>query len=290
MSSKKSIKLLEKKLFKKYSGLAIRVAVPLSLLGLIISLLPSSNYRPTVAREYAETSVKVVRKDFRSGGSGVILESNSDYSLVLTNKHVCRVIAKGGFIEKEDGSTYLINDYKVSANHDLCLVRIRDDLGVNTSVADYGPEKYSRAHISGHPSLLPHVVTHSDFSGRIYIQVLMGYRDCTPEEQMKYIECIFLGKLPVVKAFDSQLVTGTIMPGSSGSAIFDNDGKIAGLVFAGTGRGLSYAFAVPRQYITAFLEEELVTLKWRRADKSNPTISEDFEYSSVVFSPTVISY
>jgi hypothetical protein len=51
------------------------------------------------------------------------------------------------------------------------------------------------------------------------------------------------------------------MPGSSGSAVFNDRGEIAGLVFAGRGE-LGYAFSVPQAFIYSFVNDEASTLPY----------------------------
>lgn len=234
---------------------------------LLLNSLTDNYLRPDTAAEYAETSVKIVRKDERGGGSGVILKSEAAESQILTNAHVCGVIDKGGFVIRANGDRYLIASYKLSKQHDLCLIKVKANLHVNTKVAKNKPEQYSKAAISGHPALLPHTLTHGYFSGDMVIDVMTGMRPCTKEEMQKNpFQCILGGGIPEVKNYESQLVTGTILPGSSGSAVFDENGEIAGLVFASNSRGLSYAFIVPQPYVHNFVNQEASTIEWTNID------------------------
>lgn len=212
---------------------------------------------PTNAKEFAKTSVKIVNKRLTSGGSGVILESTSSGSKILTNKHVCRLIEDGGYVLDLKGQEFQIKEYKKYSKHDLCMVKVAYDMGVNTVVATFRPDYFSKAFISGHPALMPPVLTTGNFSGREIIRLVTGFRKCTKKDRKKYtLYCILLGGVPVIELFESQLVTGTIMPGSSGSGVFDSDGAIGGLVFAGRSKELSYAYIVPHEYIADFVQNE----------------------------------
>jgi hypothetical protein len=241
---------------------------------LAISLLTPLDYqKPKVAKEFAKTSVMITNADQTSGGSGVILRSNLAFSEILTNKHVCSLTKGGGYIIKDERS-YLVHAIKKYPNHDLCLVKVFGNLQVNTKVADSTPEDFEPAFISGHPGLLPHVLTMGNFSGFRIIQLVVGMQKCTddtPEEYLIY--CLFFGAVPIVQSFDSQLVTGTILPGSSGSGVFNKNGEIAGLVFAGKGKGMGYAYIVPHHFVVDFL----------RTEKNDPYVEVlKFEYDNML--------
>jgi len=256
---------------KAHQRAGLRIVGALIVLSLGYSMLDTHYLKPKQVKEFAVTSVKVVNMSETSGGSGVILSSSATESIVLTNKHVCKVIEEGGLVVKSTRS-FLISAYKESFSHDLCEIKVNADLGVNTKVASEAPEEYSEAFISGHPNLLPHVLTKGNFSGRMTIRVNIGVKKCSKEDYedpAKVFMCIFTGGIPVIETFDSQLVTGTIMPGSSGSAVFNENGEIAGLVFAGNSKELSYAFIVPQEYIYNFVNNEAPSMEWSQAKPSD---------------------
>lgn len=246
---------------QKYSAKIIGLLI----LGVIVSLIVSisgtdGKDRPSKTKDFAKTSVMIVDAQLRSGGTGVVLRSNKISSEILTNKHVCRLVQTGGFVI-QGGNRYLVDSYKKYSKHDLCLVKIQKSLGVNTKVSDMPPTDFEDALISGHPALLPHVLTRGDFSGKQIIQLMVGLKECTKEDARgPYgMYCFFMGGMPVLESFESQLVTGTILPGSSGSGVFNAKGEISGLVFAGNGNGLGYAFIVPHEYLVDFLSTESLT-------------------------------
>jgi len=256
---------------KKNQAVLIRVLGAL-VAGLVLyTVFGSKAYlTPKNAEEFANTSVIITNKETTSGGSGVVLSSNDTESLILTNKHVCRLVEEGGKVSK-DGAVYVVKEYKKYTKHDLCLIKVLDNLGVNTKLARKAPKKYTQAYISGHPLLLPHTLTTGNFSGKLAIDVMTGLRKCTDKDfqsgdMLTILMCAFLGGIPVVETFESQLVTGTILPGSSGSGIFNSSGEISGLVFAGQGRELTYAFAVPYEYVRDFVENEAPKTEWKKAE------------------------
>lgn len=247
-------------------GLDLLIAHPfrsvagLLLLGLLINQFgpsPTSITKPTATNEFASTSVILMDKDMKSGGSGVILRSYKNYSEILSNKHVCKLLQGGGVVSRQ-GHMYLVDSVKRYPLHDLCLVRVSTNFGVNTKVAEDAPESFSNGFISGHPALLPHVLTKGAFSGHQIVTLMVGLKDCTADDMKgPYgLYCLIMGGVPILQSFEAQLVTGTILPGSSGSGVFNSSGEISGLVFAGNGGGLGYAFIVPWEYVYDFIRSE----------------------------------
>jgi hypothetical protein len=106
------------------------------------------------------------------------------------------------------------------------------------------------------------VITNGHFSHYVTIPIVTSVRPCTTEEQESdlAVVCMFLGGIPVIKLYESQLITSTIMAGSSGSPVFNANGEIGGLVFAGAG-DLSYGFIVPQEYVKNFVENEAAELE-----------------------------
>lgn len=215
---------------------------------------------PTKAEQEdaSANSVKVTNMDQNHGGTGIILYSSPTRSIVLTNSHVCGVVEEGGLVSGMAGN-FMVESYKKSNQHDLCLIKVAGDLQGGVKLAKRPPVPYyEAATISGHPSLYPNVKTYGHFSGRQPIQILTGFKACTEEEMKdpsKSLFCMMLGGLPIVKEFDAVLVTATIMPGSSGSGVYNEDMELTGVAFAGSG-SLGYAWTVPYQYVRDFVTRE----------------------------------
>jgi hypothetical protein len=204
------------------------------------------------------SAVMITNNSGNHGGTGVILRSNRSKSEILTNSHVCKVVEQGGLVTTKTGS-YAVTSYKHSKLHDICLITVNADLGVNTPVAKRAPVLYyEAASISGHPALLPNIVTNGHFSGKRIISVMIGVKQCTESELQDPrlgLPCILMGGLPIIKRYESTLVSATIMPGSSGSGVFNASQQLAGLAFAGSG-DLGYAWTVPFEALKNFLNRE----------------------------------
>lgn len=206
-------------------------------------------------------SVKIVNFEKNSGGSGSIISSSHRESTILTNNHVCEVVVNGGLIiagTKE----YAVTSFKRSQRHDLCLITVGANLGVNTKIASEAPELQEEASVSGHPRLLPNVITRGHFSDKQIISVMTGVRECTKEdmESPNMLLCFFLGGIPEITTYEAQLVTAYIQGGSSGSPVYNAYGEIAAVVFAGSGE-ISQAYTVPYEAVATFFEVELPILE-----------------------------
>jgi S1-C subfamily serine protease len=219
---------------------------------------------PTEGQQTREASVRIVTAE--GGGTGSIYTSSIfNGSQILTNKHVCELVKRvgKGQVVTNNNNTFDVVSFRESNVHDLCLVKVDANLGVNTNVAEQAPELGSRATVSGHPKLQPHTRTVGDFSNYTKIQVMIGSEPCTEEDlekikdPMEALMCALMGIKPIIKTYEAQYVSALIAPGSSGSAVYDEDGNIAAVVFAGGGQDLSFAYTVPWEYVHNFLEYEV---------------------------------
>lgn len=206
-------------------------------------------------------TVMLTNMEGTGGGSGSIISTSPSESLILTNEHVCNgALKEGGKVSTFGGQTHLVTSFRVSEVHDLCLVRVASDLKNKVNISKKSPELYSKATITGHPSLMPNIITEGHFGGREIISFIVGFRKCTEKDLMTNPQfCIFFGGIPMYKHYEAQVVSALIMPGSSGSAVLNSLGEISGVVFAGKGRGLSYAYIVPVEAVINFIEKETKT-------------------------------
>jgi hypothetical protein len=233
-----------------------------SFIVLLFALVSScTTLRPTSTDDMAAASVRLITASGRGGGTGSILTSGKSKSQILTNRHVCTYVGVGGTAETTTGS-YKVTATKASEVHDLCIMEVAVDLGVNTEVASSAPKQGEPVSVSGHPKLLPHIRMDGHLSKEMTIEVLVGFEPCTDKdmEGEMALYCIFMGGKPIVEAFESQLTSALISPGNSGSAVYNSSGKIVGLIFAGSG-DLSPGFMVPWAYVKDFVDYESKSLK-----------------------------
>jgi len=209
--------------------------------------------RPQTVQQFSQTSVRIYSTTSSSGGTGSILKSTFFYSEVLTNKHICRIIEQGGQVE-QNGKFYPIIEYKKYTKHDLCIVRVLGNLGVSTVISKTPPKKGSKTFMSGHPKLLPHIVNGGHMTSNMTIQLVVGTKSCTEsdrEDPNKQFYCMLMGGIPVVKKFESTVLSNLIQGGNSGSAVYNSYGEVVAVAFAGAG-DISYSFVVPYKYVADF--------------------------------------
>lgn len=220
--------------------------------------------------DVTQSSVMITNIAGNSGGTGIIISSSETHSEILTNSHVCRVVEKGGLVTGQAGK-FLVASYKKSQMHDLCMITVEGNLKASTKVASKAPTAYyENALVSGHPALMPNVVTSGHFSGRKVISVMKGIKPCTDEQAndpATALLCAFIGGIPDVMQYDSTLVTATIMPGSSGSGVYNSNKELSAVVFAGQDN-FGYGWCVPYESMKNFLDHEVNALPAEKPDNS----------------------
>lgn len=222
--------------------------------------------RQNRANDIHANSVMVTNLEANHGGSGTVLLSTNQNSYVLTNAHVCKVVENSGIVTGTRGR-FMVTGYKSSKTFDLCLIRVSGNLGYRTTIADEPPKTYyETAHVSGFPALMPNVISSGHFSGKDQVPVMIGLKPCTPEEAQdpsKGPICELFGALPNIIVYESVLVSATIMPGSSGSGVYNKNLELAGVVFAGS-KDFGYAWTVPFEDVRNFIFIEQGTLPYER--------------------------
>lgn len=224
------------------------------LINLILAFSFATVNQPKTNKELRNAAVMVVNSEMTGGGTGSILKSDNSGSLILTNKHVCGVVENGGFIIHEKLRSKVIA-YKVYTKHDLCIIKVKNNLGVNLKLANKRPEMADISVVSGFPQLKPNTITRGHFSDQLIVNVMVGEEECTEEEFLNNMYCIFMGFKPLIQAFKSQHTSNLIQPGNSGSAVFNSNGDLAGVVFAGSG-DLGFALIVPYDFVVDFVKNQ----------------------------------
>lgn len=283
------------KLHEKLGGLlfksSLSTTVAIGLAAAPIALIGGAYYLGTNSHPSSYT-VMVTNFEETTGGSGVVISTSRSESLILTNEHVCSgVLNKGGKVKLVDGSQYIVTGIWPSNYHDLCVVKVANDLKTSVNIASNSPDLYGEATVTGHPALLPNLITKGHFGGKQFVTIMTGAKKCTEAdyqnpEHRPY--CVFFGMRPILKTYEAQVITATIMPGSSGSAVLNESGELSGLVFAGNGRGLSYGYVVPYEFIVNFLEQEVYGLEnvatyapWSTDEVSDEmSVDEELSYSA----------
>lgn len=237
---------------------------------LLLALLALGACSPTQNDPIRQT-VMITNLAKNSGGSGVIMARSPSESFVVTNGHVCGVVKNGGYVITDDRVEHLVINYRVSKIHDLCVIKVAEDLGIEASLAVKAPGRYTYAKTVGHPKLMPTTISEGMFTDKRVITVMMGYKPCNEKDFTNpdtAMFCMFIGSVPIVKTFEALAVTTLIQPGSSGSAVYNEDGEVSALIFAGAG-DLGYGFAVPFEYVDTFINIEAKSLQLQYPSMDN---------------------
>ncbi len=254
-------------MLKTYGAQALAtLTVAIIIAALATKVDPKFNaIMPITAQDHSTVSAMILSQNKHSGGSGVIIQSSPGESFLLTNKHVCEVVQNGGWVKTHDAEVQ-VAAYKLYKKHDLCLIKVATDLGAGVILAPYDADLYSESDVAGHPALLPMILTKGHFTEKQDVNVMVGVKPCTGKESdEEALSCMFMGGVPILKTFPSQVVSSLIMPGSSGSGVFDSKGYLVALIFAGSSQGLSYGNIVPYKYLRDFLINQ-DKYKWNTPD------------------------
>lgn len=231
----------------------------IATLTLFLSVTSAANTKaPKKAADFKDTTVMITNKEKSSGGTGVIYKSDGSGSYVLTNAHICRLLARNGGTVTTSNGSYSASRFKISKVHDICLVEVVSDLEVQTKLATARPKFGDKLIVAGHPYLLPTTVTEGHLSGQEEIQLLVDVQKCSKEEFEKDpFLCFYFDGMPMIQSFQADTTSVMIAPGNSGSGVFNAEGELVGLAFAGIGRGISHGFIVPLESVKAFLNKEI---------------------------------
>lgn len=213
------------------------------------------------------TTNKTSPKDFTvmvvsesgGGGSGSVIATDSSSATVLTNKHVCDISLKGEdlYVVTTKNTKHKVETIATYSYHDLCAVAVVGNLDGKVKIAEKNPEMYEKATVTGHPNLFPHILSEGLFSGKQMVPMLKGVKPCAADDLKdpdKVLFCAIFGVVPVYKTYEAQAVSSVSAPGSSGSAVLNKDGELAGVVFAGVG-DFGYSLIVPVEHVRIFLEQ-----------------------------------
>lgn len=271
---KKIIKFFEKNL-PPYAKVAIGVA--------IVALIAFGFYHPADPKS---ATVMITNMTGTSGGTGIILHSSDGESKILTNNHVCELVKKrGGVVVTQDNRQHIVSSLIPYSKHDLCVVFVQENLHAETKLSDKAPEILEEVAVWGFPALRPTTVSKGHISDDRIINVLAGFRKCTPEEENSSnlgLLCALMGGMPMIKVYQATLVTALIEGGSSGSAVRNSKNELIGVVFAGSGRGLSHAFTVPYNYVVDFLHGEAIFGNKQTPDYTIDIANTDQEKKSFI--------
>lgn len=202
----------------------------------IMSVVPRPSQREVrIKQGYDLLLVSVMVRSERSAGSGVVVYSSPSESYVLTNLHVCGILDAKSKVWN-NLKNYPISAVKIYREHDLCMIKIKADLGHHA------------------------VISHDPY--RTGDQAMTaGF----PHGQSIVIQKGYIGMRIKVKDIPEYLMTGLIIqPGDSGSGVFNAKGELMAMIFgmSPSNNDVGFGWAVPLFYIYDFVELKSPQLPW----------------------------
>jgi S1-C subfamily serine protease len=178
-------------------------------------------------------------------GSGAVIDQDDDYYYVLTNSHV--VTYEDGYANQYVVHNYLNDELTAellfaSADYDLALLRISKLYDLSVFTIDYeAMTNGNELIVMGYPNSQNHAITMGYFS---------EYAPVIVDDENSLVNKV---------TFDVLISSVPVKSGSSGSAIFNEDFNLVGLIYAGrfaSGEDVStYSYAIPSTKIRDFLLE-----------------------------------
>lgn len=190
-----------------------------------ITKKPSFEYLKSVTVRVLE----IMWSDKGGTGTGTIVKVTEDYTYVLTNKHMAPTVDSVVLVQK-DNVLYKTEIVKIGIARDLALLRIEGQIP-NTNVVKGFAKAYEQ--------------------DKVYsVGMYLGLQDIYTEGTVAGWED------------ESQLMNMPSLNGCSGSGIFDQDGNLVAVLFAGNAynffaQDTAKAICVPFIGVYAFLEEYL---------------------------------
>lgn len=190
-----------------------------------INKKPSFEYLKSVTVRVLE----IMGPDKVGTGTGTIVKVTDDYTYILTNRHMAPTVDSVVLVQK-DGILYKTEIVKIAIARDLALLRVAGKIP-NTNVVKGFAKAYEQ--------------------DRVYsVGMYLGLQDIYTEGTVAGWED------------ESQLMNMPSLNGCSGSGIFDQDGNLVAVLFAGNAynffaQDTAKAICVPFIGVYAFLEEYL---------------------------------
>lgn len=219
-------------------------------------------FHANVIRHYVGTKTVKITGRQGDGGTGFFVKAPSGLVYILTNRHVCAVADKDGYLRvyTADGATFISRKVDtISETHDLCLIKTIEgydgiDIASSISIGEI-------IGIVGHPKLQPLTLSKGEYIGDKIIKLISGYNLVDPRKcRGEIISNPMMRLLGIKNACLEELTASQLVAytrgGSSGSPVVNFWGKVVGVLFAGNPQDVMESFAVPLKEIKEFLKNE----------------------------------
>jgi S1-C subfamily serine protease len=223
------------------------------LISLLLTILACvTTLYPKKLKDYSEVTALVIDSAQSGGGTAVVLRSSKSGTLFLTNKHVCANLLEGAVVYLKGGK-YKVKELLFFKNHDLCALKIKENLKTNISVAESAPQELDKVTVIGYP-LLKGPIADEGYVIKSDMMITAPPLPFCESEGLVSIRCERSTKQ--IEVYSTTFIKALITFGSSGSPAFDSSGQLIGLVMAKeSDQGFGYAYAVPLKAIREFVAE-----------------------------------
>jgi hypothetical protein len=204
----------------------------------------------------ASQTVKMLNPDNEdSGGTGFAVRAPSGKLYTVTNAHVCRITDKSFLLASRGEIRLRLQIIEIMEDADLCILQ-----GIpfmkGLKVAD-GIGLFDGVYVVGHPRLQPISMGAGWVRTRVYVPIAYcnskktkAHVQVAPDKR-KGAKALMDFEEDCVKEMDSIMTNNDSQPGNSGSAVLNDRGEVAGVLFAGDGNGTS--LIVPLDYLHSLL-------------------------------------
>lgn len=235
-----------------------------TILALTIGMNTSDLHEKSLLSFRGSYVVRITNKAGTSGGTGFHIDAPTGQTYIMTNAHVCGLgkdtktvfVARDAFDRKIERRII-----EVSEKTDLCLVEaLPGESGLKLSWSE--PTLQETLYIIGHPLLYPLTLSKGRVIEKIQDETVLDHimdenepdSSCAlPKNQIRTFNGFFGPVKACLIVIPAYVMNAQILPGNSGSPVFNKYGRVVAVVFAGDGRG-GFGACVTHEDIVDFLK------------------------------------
>ena len=244
--------------YRRFFSLALALFIILSL----ILFASADSAVPTEVLNSMDSVVRVLAKfsDGYASGSGFVIKSNANTTLVVTNNHVVAGEPYAISIWMDGDETISAHILAASKQKDLCVLELAYPVAslIPLTLDKDGVEKGDAVYAVGYPTAadyLSDTEAHSSAEATITNGIISAIRQTTATE--------YGGEITLLQ------INAAINPGNSGGPLFDSYGNVVGIntYKAGDSEGIFGAIAVNE--LRTFLSDNGIPLNENHETKGN---------------------
>ncbi len=259
----------------------------------------AQSVKPEVLQELkaATVYIKVKRRTFEWTGSGLVLEKNNDFALIITNSHVLQPPkfddADAKDIPRETMQLIIGLQRQVSGVASNVEVVFHSGMPQERTlaaevVADDSTADLAVLKVTGAPATAKPVGISKDELVETTPLIALGYpfggllavNKANPAITISRAELTSFKE--ITEGHTWLQLQGALNPGSSGGPVVDLQGKLCGVQVAAI-RGAGLGFAIPAKELTSLMRGRIT--RWRMAAKKTAAGEAEVEYRTWVIDP-----